>query len=245
MSLEIRRAIYFNFCVGARFRITPVPTSQEEVTFIYDSLQKIAPVDYFSMLPARHTSTNLFGFTASVLFNVTGQESQLDPLSGLDPSVDVKLDAQQQRRREMRNYLSSICGIPRHSYIKDDEKYWEGKVQVPFKHRLRSFGRKFDGKYRLTSSTIDLPFFTMETKVKRGELDDALQFNFQKYHQMEPLFVWTGLGAALVIRHESLPSVRITTKDLGNMDLTDLHKKPPAHTVHWKPKNFLGFVDKY
>lgn len=245
MSLEARRALYFKFCVGARFRLTPVPTTQKEVTFLYDSFLKLGTLEYFSVNRAKHTETNLFGRDVTVVLNASDQFSQLDPLGWFDSSIQTTAVTLLQRQRELNDYLKSICGIPRYSYIENDKHYFQGRVQVPFKHTLVSGARQFSDQYQIKASTIDSPFAILETTQKRSEVLAGLRHNFQKYHKMEPVFVENGMRAILRISGLKYGiGIDMDASEVGDVNLTDLRNKPSIRNVKGKSLGFSGFLDK-
>lgn len=244
MSLEARRAFYFNFCVGARFRLTPIPTSYKEVRFLHESFSKLGNLEYFQVEKPKHLSSTLFGRHVTVLLNPADQFSQLDPLNAHDNTLQTTVATLRQRQRELNLYLLSICGVPRFSYIENDKLYFDGRVEVPFKHSLNAKGTQYAGQYSLTSSTIDSPFTTIETESDSSAVLAALRHNFQKFHKLEPVFVKNGIKAVQMIGENS-DRVRFTidADAVGDVDVTDLHKRIPVGNVREDHKTFNGFMD--
>lgn len=244
MSLELRRALYFKFCVGARFRLTPVPTTSKEVAFLHESFAKLACLEHFQVEKPKHSASHLFGRHVTVLFNASDQMSQLDPLAGFDPKINTTVAALRQRQRELNAYLKSICGLPRYSYIEGDELYFQGRLQVPFKHSLTTQGKRYSDQYTMTGSTVSRPFATIDTAHDPGEVLAALRHNFQKYHKMEPVFVENGMRAVLRITGEKYGTTfSVDTNDVGDVDVTDLQKDIPIKNVHENKSCFNGFLD--
>ncbi|SGZ52756.1 CIC11C00000004466 [Sungouiella intermedia] len=244
MSLEARRALYFKFCVGARFRLTPVPTNSKEVKFLYDSFQKLGTLEYFDVQEAKHTDTNLYGRHVTVLLNASDQRSQLDPLGGVDSDIKTTTVTLRQRQHELSEYLKSICGICRYSYIENDELYFQGRVQVPFKHTLTAGARQYAEQYRMSSSTVNSPFATLETTLRRSDILAGVRHNFQKFHKMEPEFVENGMRAVLRITGEKYSTtVDVDANEYGDVNITDLGKLPAMRNVRGK-QVFSGFIDK-
>lgn len=245
MSLDARRALYFKFCVGARFRLTPQPTTQKEVTFLYESFLKLATLEYFNVQNTDHSHTNLFGRHVTVLFNASDQFSQLDPLGGMDPSIQTTVVNLQQRQRELKKHLKTICGIPRYSYIENDDLYFQGREQVPFKHTLISEARQYADQYQITASTVNSPFATINTKYKLSEVLASLRHNFQKFHKIEPVFVDTGKRAVLLITGEKYSvKVDLDANEIGDVDVTDLRKNPPIQKLQGSKSGLNGFLAK-
>lgn len=243
MSLEARRALYFKFCVGARFRLTPVPTSRKEVKFLYESFRKLGTLEYFNVQEAKHTDTNLYGRHVTVLFNASDQLSQLDPLGGVDPNIKTTAVTLRQRQHELGEYLKTICGICRFSYIENDELYFQGRVQVPFKHTLTAAAKQYADQYHITASTVDSPFATMETALRRGDILAGVRHNFQKFHKMEPEFVENGMRVVLRITGEKYSTtVDLDANEYGDVDITDLGRDPAMGQVRGK-QEFSGFID--
>lgn len=244
MSLEARRALYFKFCVGARFRLTPVPTNSKEVKFLYDSFRKLGTLEYFNVQDAKHTDTNLYGRHVTVLFNSSDQLSQLDPLGGVDPNIRTTAVTLRQRQHELGEYLETVCGICRFSYIENDDLYFLGRVQVPFKHTLTSGARKYADQYRITSSTNNSPFATLETALRRSDILAGIRHNFQKFHKMEPEFVEYGMRAVLRITGEKYATtVELDANEFGDVNITDLGRELVMRQVRGK-QEFSGFRDK-
>lgn len=244
MSLGVRRALYFSFCVGARFRLTPIPTSYKEVRFLHESFSKLGNLEYFEVEKPKHLSSTLFGRHVTVLLNPSDQFSQQDPLNAHDNTLQTTVATLRQRQRELNLYLLSICGIPRFSYIESDNFFFDGRVEVPFKHSLNANGTQYAGQYRLTSSTVDSPFATIETELDSSAVLAALRHNFQKFHKLQPVFVKNGMKAVQTLAVNS-DRVRFTidADAVGDADVTDLHKRLPVGNVREDHKTITGFMD--
>lgn len=242
MSLQARRALYFKFCVAAKFRLTPAPTSASEIAFLHSSFAKLATLEHFHIQPASHTAPNAFNRDLSVVLNPFDQESQLDPFSGAE-SAAHSVSSLLQRQREIAEYLNTICGIPRFSYVQKDDLYFSGNLLVPFKHTLVPSARYLTNEYAISSSTIESPFAELKSSHSHKEIVANMRHNFQKYHKIEPVYIehgWYGLQQVLGLR----PGISVKVDADANIDvseITNLERQLPA-TVKKRPtKGFEGF----
>lgn len=247
MSLRLRHHLYYNFCVTARFHLSPAPTSIKEVQFIHDSFQKIAPVEYFSVDHAKSSPSNPFRQHVTVVLNASNQLCQLNPFNGIDESMKPSASILLQRQNDISKYLLSICGLPRFSYIEHDERYFQGGVCVPFKHTLTSDARYLIGQYEISDSTCDSPFFTLESEYDLKTVGSKLRHNFQKFHKIKPVRVKKSLHRLkndkdLFKEKTNIAVEAGTIIDAGNiMNLeTDLAVPEPVT----KQNEFCGFFIK-
>lgn len=242
MSLQARRALYFKFCVAAKFRLTPAPTSAAEIAFLHSCFAKLSTLEYFQVQPAPHTAFNNFNRELSVVFNPYDQKSQLDPFSETD-TAPRSVSSLLQRQREISQYLSTICGIPRYSYVEKDHLYFDGEYLVPFKHTLVASARYLTDKYTISTSTIDRPFAELTSSHPHKEVVANLRHNFQKYHKVEPLLIengWHGLQQVLGIRPGTLVSVGAEAK-LNGSEITNLGCELPLAERKRRVQEFEGF----
>lgn len=189
MSLKLRLQLYYNFCVTAHFYVSPAPTSVKEVQFIHAAFNKIAPVEFFRIDRAEHTASHPWRQWVTVVLNASSHLSQLNPFNGIDETVKSTVDQLRQRQNDLFQYLRSVCGLPRYSYIENDLLYFKGQTSVPFQHTLSSNARGLKGKYRIIDSMIDHPFFVMETQLDPNAVLLKLRLNYQKFHKMRPLII--------------------------------------------------------
>ncbi|KAM9933704.1 hypothetical protein OXX80_006688 [Metschnikowia pulcherrima] len=194
MSLAARTALYFQYTISARFRFSPAPSSAKEVSFLLRSFQSIAPVDYFRWQQTKFSSHNPFTQTVDVVFNASEQASQLDPFLGTEQQLDATPAQLEQRQGEIMAYLRRICGIPRYSYIENDDTYSEGKSMVPFRHKLLPQGSHLMGGYEISPSTIDSPFFLVQDGKLASEVTPFIRQNFQRLHKIDLVSLQAGLG---------------------------------------------------
>lgn len=244
MSLQARRALYFKFCVAAKFRLTPAPTSAKEILFLHDSFAKLATLDFFLVAPAHFTAPNSFNREVSVVLNPFLYQSQVDPFSETDPSLTQTVNSLLQRQREISDYLHSICGIPRYSYVENDELYFSGKVLVPFKHTLKSGARHLVGEYSFSSSTISNPFAVVQSAHPQKEILSNIRHNFQKYHKIEPIIIehgWHGLQRILGAKSHVNAKVD-KGAELNMACIANLEEKLPITEQRKPTKDFQGFV---
>lgn len=242
MSLQARRALYFKFCVAAKFRLTPAPTSAPEIAFLHSSFAKLATLEHFHIQPASHTAPNSFNRELSVVLNPFDQPSQLDSFIGVD-SAPQTVSSLLQRQREIADYLSTICGIPRYSYVENDDLYFSGNLLVPFKHTLVASARYLTGEYAISPSTAESPFAELKSPHPHKEVVANMRHNFQKYHKMEPVLIengWHGLQHVLGLRPGI--SVKVDADAIIDMsEITNLETKLPATEKKRAAKGFEGF----
>lgn len=242
MSLQARRALYFKFCVAARFRLTPAPTSAAEIGFLHSSFAKLATLEHFHVQPASHVAPNTFNREVSVVLNPFDQESQLDPFSGAE-SAPQAVSSLLQRQREIAEYLHTICGIPRYSYVKNDPLYFGGSLEVPFKHTLVASARYLSDEYTISASTIESPFAELKSAHPQEEIAKNIRHNFQKYHKIEPVLIangWHGLQQVLGLR----PGISVKVNADASIDLaetTNLECEVAATVKKRATKEFEGF----
>lgn len=200
MSLKLRHHLYYLFCVTARFQLSPAPTSVKEVQFIHNAFKRIGAVEFFQVEQSRNPLSNPFRQHVTVVFNAANQVSQLNPCNDIDQTLKETAGDLQQRQFEIYKYLSSICGLPRYSYIEHDDRYFERRLFVPFKHTLAPDGRYLKDQYTISDSTIDSPFFTLSSDHDLKLVGSKLRHNFQKFHKIKP----TKLNCSLLRYHKGL-----------------------------------------
>lgn len=243
-SLAARAALYFKFCVTARFKLTPAPLSAKEVAFLHESFSKLGTLEFFHVQKPKHLAPHLYGQAVTVVLNASHQFSQLDPFSGIDNTIKPSVETLSQAQNHLTHTLLSLCGIPRFSYLENDRLYFSGEVQVPFKHSLVANAVYLANNYKMSTSTIQSPFvmFEQTSAHKIGEVMPRIRHNFQKYHKMEPVFVETGAHGVHLAGGGALPSIvvdphyKVDTEDIMQM------AKSPALTEK-KREVFDGFMD--
>lgn len=189
MSLRLRHHLYYNFCITARFHLSPAPTSVKEVQFIRDSFEKIAPIEYFSVELAKNSPSNPFRQHVTVVMNASDQLCQLNPFNGIDESIKPSASFLLQRQHDISKYLLSICGLPRYSYIEHDQRYFDGGLCVPFRHTLTPDARYLMQQYEISDSTADSPFFILLSDHDLKTVGSKIRHNFQKFHKIKPVRV--------------------------------------------------------
>lgn len=186
MSLSLRHHLYYKFCVTARFQLSPAPTNVKELQFIREAFQKVGTIEFFLAEQAINPLSNPFGKHVTVVFNAGNQPSQLNPLNYMEQSQNESAADLLQRQYEIYKYLSTICGLPRYSYIENDDRYFEGQLCVPFKHALAPDGRYLKDQYCISDSTIESPFCTLTSDHDLKLVGSKLRHNFQKFHRIKP-----------------------------------------------------------
>ncbi|OBA21135.1 hypothetical protein METBIDRAFT_78192 [Metschnikowia bicuspidata var. bicuspidata NRRL YB-4993] len=195
MSLAARSALYFNYTICARLRLSPAPSCAKEVDFLLQNFRSIAPVDYFHVQQSSHSLSNPFRQIVTVVFNASEQPSQIDPFAPADDALDATPAQLEQRLNELLAYIRRICGIPRYSYIENDELYLEGRFMVPFQHKLLAEGQHLQGEYEISPSTSESPFFLLSGNHAAMDVLPHVRHNFQRLHKIEPLLVDSGRSA--------------------------------------------------
>lgn len=244
-SLQARTALYFQFSVAARFKLAPVPTSAKEVRFLRNCFEKLATLEFFRVDQPGHASHNTFGPHVTVVLNASEQLSQLDPFNGVDPSMKPTYTALRQRQLELGEYLKTVCGLPRFSFVENDELYFLGKVQVPFKHTLAPDAGHLRGGYTLTASTAQAPFVRIDTALDAGTVVAKMRHNFQKFHKMLPLEVHTGMyGIRQLIG--ALPTASVAVDPNAEVDVAAIMDLDAEVDVEEKPRKqakLMGLLD--
>lgn len=189
-----RKALYFQYCITARFRFSPAPSSAEEVEHIYQSFQHVAPLDYFKVHVHSGDTPHTFGPLIDVVFNPTGQASLLDPFN--DPAQEPlpTVSVVRERQRLVMEYLRTIGGLPRFSILDKDKDYLLGEKSIVFKHKLQPLGRHLEGSYEFTEASLDNPFFLVKGRTPT-EVLPHIRHNFQKHHKIRRILLQYGPGA--------------------------------------------------
>lgn len=192
MSLDARRALYFLLAVTARYLVTPAPASSREVQHLYRSFQKLGPVEYFHVDKLAYGASGVFGQQLTVSLNSHGATNTVGPpyFSEIGPAKSVA--ELQLRQSQLAKRLSSICGIPRHSYLDENRLLWSDGHFVPFTHSLVLQGRHLVEQYEISESSHEDPFFTIDSELPPANILPYLRHNFSKLHKFEPIFVHEG-----------------------------------------------------
>lgn len=193
MTIGLRRALYFAHSVGARYKVSPAPSSAAECRYIHDCFSKIGTVDFFRIESPKHTAANLHGQQLSV---VVSPLLQLEPFA---PPESVSKEILESRQRQIKAALAHLCALPRYSYVAHNEPFFRDEVAIPFKHVLDAKS-KLLRNYTLTLSTGSSPFVTGGAKQMR----DA-RHNFQKFHKFEVDFVKTGVRGVAMAADADFP----------------------------------------
>lgn len=245
-SLLARTALYFNFCVTARFRLSPVPTNVKEVNFIKDSFAKLATLEYFHIERQRHDAYATFGQHVTVVLNPSGQLSQLDPLNGIDTTIRPTYNILRHAQTRLVKVLLTTCAVPRFSYVEHDSDYFEGNVQVPFKHTLVANGANAVKNYNCSTSTGDSPFIRLK---KPGDdpksIIPKMRHNFQKFHKMLPVAVEPGMaGIRKLLGSEIGATVKVPTNSVVDAEtIMDLEREMEMEVTRTPSSRFSGFTD--
>ncbi|GEQ71105.1 hypothetical protein JCM33374_g4786 [Metschnikowia sp. JCM 33374] len=194
MSVAARRALYFQYAISAKFKLSPAPSSAKEVDFLLRSFQNIAPVDFFRVSQSKLSAHNPFTQNVTVVFNSSEQPSQVDAFMAPDPDRNATPAQLEQRQSELLAYIRQICGLPRYSFIENDQLYSEGKSMVPFTHKLLPQGHHYSGEYEISESTSNAPFFLLTGNCSAKDVIPYVRHNFQRFHKIEPTFLGTGVS---------------------------------------------------
>ncbi|RKP28777.1 hypothetical protein METBISCDRAFT_7702, partial [Metschnikowia bicuspidata] len=171
------------FCVTARFHLSPAPTSVKEVQFIHNAFKTVSPVEFFLVEQFASGASNPFRHHLTVVLNAL--DRPLDAIHEIGPG-EHSAAVLRTRQLEISRFLSTICGLPRFSYVENEDRYFAGRLYVPFKHSLASDGRYLKGQYDVSESTVDSPFFTLSSDHDLKLVGSKLRHNFQKYHKLKP-----------------------------------------------------------
>ncbi|RCK62320.1 hypothetical protein Cantr_09020 [Candida viswanathii] len=164
---------YFRNSVGFSFRLSPVPTSPDDLDYIHNALNNLAPIDVFKTLYRKEA-----GFFVNMIFSPCRDETWYgllskhspDPLqyesdtSGESPETPTIIDSlapevatkyTKSKKELLIANLDKIIAIPRYEYIKGNKEFAEDKVELQFKHGLGS--PTFKGRYSFTYATGSEP----------------------------------------------------------------------------------------
>lgn len=232
-SLSARTALYFKHHVGAVLKLTPAPSTSKEADFIYQSFKGLGSLEFFSIRKGR---LNAYEPYIRLIYNPSKQPLQLDPFNDVDPAVVESHEHLALSLTSIAATLSSICALPRFSYIEGDEKYFLKRLQVDFSHSLKRESLRFDKKYSISPSTVDKPFALMsveDTSVLPSEIVRNIRHNFQKHHKIEAVHIYTGPEALKQVGRSEMPALG-HSKEVSLPDLMDL--KSPLKGVHQDAK---------
>ncbi|ODV82145.1 uncharacterized protein CANTADRAFT_74717, partial [Suhomyces tanzawaensis NRRL Y-17324] len=176
--------------VTARVKITPPPSSPAEAKFLYDSFSQLGNLEYFS-IPRDKSGFSIYDNYIHLVYNPSKQQSLLG-------SAYLREEAHwEEGEHELRIHQKAIVdklrhtiALPRYSFIKDDSQYYNGEVEIQFKHQLPLDALKYDKKYQITSSTIESPFLTLKREPEFSQIDTLrgkIRHNFQKFHKFDEI----------------------------------------------------------
>lgn len=190
---------YFRYHIAARVSAHPCPVNEHEVKFIYDNLQKIAPIEYFRI--SKGSMGNPYGTQLKVVFS--SGVVQLNPYEDMSdiplpdefasvPSTDSQYaEVLQFQQLQICHKLHSICAIPRHSYIQSLSGYFKGTATLPYKYQLIRNQSQFNN-FSVSHSSIEQPFCIISAGEKT-KLDPknceafkaSIRHNFAKFHKLQ------------------------------------------------------------
>lgn len=205
---------YFKNSIGFSFRLTPTPTNPEDLNFIYDELNKLAPIDIFKTL---HNEKH--GFFVNLIFNPcreeswygmignsqdqTQEEQELLLRSSLGypgkgnviyDSLPLEIEpefVQLIKNKLINDKLSKIIAIPRYEFIKNNKDYFNDKLLIYFSHNLKT--PNFRKRYKLNSSIGSNSLIYID--INQGEEDvvdieklrNEIRHNFTKFYKFDKI----------------------------------------------------------
>lgn len=178
--------------VLARLTLSPPPLLAAEAQWIYDNFKRLAPLELF-----RFRSTPLVpnGEAIDVVYAPSYRSRVIGNLLEEKPTVVANEntdDAANQNAIVQR--LKLLVALPRYPYIEDDDRYFEGKVEVPFAHNLASHGARLSGTYSLTHLKASAPFVEFTSLENRDHIRKAMRHNFVKFHKFADIKVLKGIS---------------------------------------------------
>ncbi|EDK41347.2 hypothetical protein PGUG_05445 [Meyerozyma guilliermondii ATCC 6260] len=189
---------YFHYHIAARVSAHPCPVNEHEVKFIYDNLQKVAPIEYFRF--SKGSMGNPYGTQLKVIFS--SGVTHLNPYDDINkvflpeefvsvPSTDSQYtEVLQFQQSQICNKLHSICAIPRHSYIQNLAGYLKGAEALPYKYQLIRNQSQFNN-FSVSDSSVEQPFCIISAGEKKIDpktcetFKESIRHNFEKFHKLQ------------------------------------------------------------
>lgn len=201
-NLNNRLSIYFKYHIFVKVRMSPSPTTANEVYHLYQNFKKLGgSLEYFE-ISRGNTGLNTYRNEASLIFNPSSQLSQLDPFSGTDRNVKETNAELLALQNKLTDTIRSICAIPRYSFIENDDQYIRGEIEIPYKFRLNRDGLKYDNRYLISTSTVNNQFCFISSvpiseKDNKHTMSDVIitdfkshmRHNFQKFHKFDSISI--------------------------------------------------------
>lgn len=205
---------YFRHAIGFSSRLTPAPTNQEDLNYIYDELNKLAPIDIFKTTDKKNS-----GFYIDIIFNPGRDASWYgmigDPNRSSSPSFErsqlslnhdypgksnilhdlsspLEMNEEYSKKFNQRlidDKLSKIIAIPRYEYIKNIEDFKNDNLQIPFKHNLVT--PKFRKRYSLNSAIGSDPIVYVNINPGEEDVVDIptlryeMRYNFTRFYKFD------------------------------------------------------------
>ncbi|KAL6454632.1 hypothetical protein SBY92_004099 [Candida maltosa Xu316] len=179
---------YFLNTVQFSCRITPPPRTANELNYITTNFEKLAPVDYFS------TSSGKHGYFINVIYSPCRDKSWYRLLSNNERLVTNDGDELRDAKRPLVDRLSRLIGIPRYSYIDNNELFFNNEGQIIFKHTLGEKISEYNNKYTLTTAMNEDPFISVmeaQDSIDFEKLRANLRHRFQFFHKFDKVEIIT------------------------------------------------------
>lgn len=192
------------YLVSVRMHMSPPPTNSKEVGHILNGLRNLGKVEFFKVERDK-SNCAVYGQELFVVFNPSRKDAfgsieitkEIENLNDIN-SVEDEVTLLASQKKIVDN-ISSIVALPRYSYIENDERYLNGEIEIPFKHRLVKDGLKYDNRYTIPSCTVYNPFAHIrpaenEKNFNYNFLRANIRHNFQKFHKFDPITIKIGLS---------------------------------------------------
>lgn len=176
----------------ARITLSPPPLLSAEAQWIYDNFKQLAPLELFRFKP---TLLVPHGEALEVVYAPSYESRVIGNLLEHEPTV-VENENSDDAANQLKilDQIKLLVAIPRYPYIEDDDRYFDGKVEVPFAHNLAKHGAHLAGTYELTHLNIKSPFIEFTTKDNRDHIRKAMRHNFTKFHKFADIKVLKGVS---------------------------------------------------
>ncbi|KAK6456504.1 uncharacterized protein RJT20DRAFT_128427 [Scheffersomyces xylosifermentans] len=196
----------FRHHIAVKMLVSPPPTTAKEARHLLENFRTIGNVELFRF-EREKSGCAVYGQELLLLYNPS---NGLSPFGSalLDSSGDMSKEVESQEtvvsnQKRILDDLQNIVALPRYSYIEHDEKYMNGQIEIPFKHRLVKEGLQYDKRYTIPSSTIDSQFSriipvedsnsgdTVLDSNSYGAIRSYIRHNFQKFHKFDSISIRT------------------------------------------------------
>lgn len=192
-NVKQRLSVYFKHHIAVSMVVVPPPSTVNEANHIFNNFKTIGHLEYFK-IDRDGSRINMYGPVITAVYNPNGTKSLLS--SALYKDEDLELNPQvssqdlMDEQQRISTKLQTLLALPRYSYIENDDKYLQRQLEIPFKHKLTSDGRRYENLYSLNSSTIDNQFIyitTNDTSILEdlNQFKSKVRFNFQKFHKFD------------------------------------------------------------